>query len=74
MKNGPSMNNGLYETDKSIPKAKPFCVVCGQTISDNIFAECERCHREYHVTCLKKRATMNTCSSHFLTIKRQFEE
>ena len=74
MKDSISIDNQLHEMSTNpipLSLSKLFCAVCGTTITELIYAECKRCGREFHITCLKKKAAIDTCISHFLEVKRR---
>ncbi len=76
MKDSISIDNQLHEMSTnpiSLSLSKPFCAVCSTTITELIYAECKRCNRKFHITCLKKKASFDNCKSHFLEVKRRTE-
>lgn len=45
------------------------CTVCGADITDMVYAVCENCGKTYHMRCLKKKFSVDSCSHSYLTLK-----
>lgn len=58
-------SNSASESVKEIVS----CTVCGADISDMVYALCENCGKTYHMHCLKKKSSVDSCSHSYLTLK-----
>jgi len=48
-----------------------ICDVCGRPVTDSVYAQCERCGAVYHVLCLKKGKSSESCRNHHLVLHKQ---